>query len=105
VQDVAFNLIRLSGLEPHKDIQIKYIGLRPGEKLFEELFSQDEPLVATHNPKISIARICENNLETVYSRIEILLGSIYGLSQKQLIEEMMTIVPGYNSKLEVLDVN
>jgi FlaA1/EpsC-like NDP-sugar epimerase len=105
VQDVAFNLIRLSGLEPHKDIQIKYIGLRPGEKLYEELFSQDEPLIATHNPKISIARICETNLESVYVRIESLLTSLYGLSQKQLIEEMMAIVPGYNSKLEVLDLN
>lgn len=104
VQDVAINLIRLSGLEPDKDIKIKYVGLRPGEKLYEELFSNDEPLVPTHNPKISIANIPDNNIEAVYSEIERILSSLYSLSQKQLIEEMMNIVPGYKSKLEVLDL-
>ncbi len=103
VLDVALNLIRLSGLEPHKDIKIKYIGLRPGEKLFEELFSCDEPMISTHNPKISIARISENNLETVYSRIEMILGSLYELSHQQLVKEMKDIVPGYKGHPELID--
>jgi FlaA1/EpsC-like NDP-sugar epimerase len=104
VLDVAINLIRLSGLEPYKDIKIKYIGLRPGEKLFEELFSCDEPMISTHNPKISIAQIPEHNLETVYSRIEIILGSLYDLSSQQLVEEMKDIVPGYKGHHELIDL-
>jgi len=70
VLDVALNLIRLSGLEPHKDIKIKYIGLRPGEKLFEELFSVDEPMIATHHPKISIAQVSDNDYDLISARID-----------------------------------
>ncbi len=104
VLDVAFNLIRLSGLEPHKDIKIKFVGLRPGEKLYEELFSKDEPLVSTHHPKISIARIPDIDLETVYTRVEIILNCLYNLSQRKIIEEMKEIVPGYKSKMELIDL-
>jgi FlaA1/EpsC-like NDP-sugar epimerase len=103
VLDVAINLIRLSGLEPYKDIKIKYIGLRPGEKLYEELFSTDEPLIATHHPKISIASIPDNDLSLIHSRIETILASLYELSSHKLIDEMKKIVPGYKTRLEVID--
>jgi FlaA1/EpsC-like NDP-sugar epimerase len=101
VLDVATNLIRLSGLEPYKDIKIKFIGLRPGEKLYEELFSEDEPMVPTHNPKISIAKIADSDFETIYFKIDKILGALYELSEKQVIEEMQEIVPGYRSKIEL----
>jgi FlaA1/EpsC-like NDP-sugar epimerase len=104
VLDVAVNLIRLSGLEPHRDIKIKFIGLRPGEKLYEELFSKDEPLISTHHPKISIAQIPDNDLETVYTRVEIILNCLYELSPIKIIDEMKEIVPGYKSKLELIDL-
>ena len=103
VLDVAVNLIRLSGLEPYKDIKIKYIGLRPGEKLYEELFSSDEPLLPTHHPKISIAQTSDNNLELISSRIDKISELLYELSGEQLIKEMKKIVPGYKSKLELLE--
>jgi FlaA1/EpsC-like NDP-sugar epimerase len=104
VLDVAMNLIRLSGLEPHKDIKIKFIGLRPGEKLYEELFSVDEPMVPTHHPKISIAQIADNDLEIIYSKIDKILGLLYKMSETKVIEEMQEIVPGYKSKFELINL-
>jgi FlaA1/EpsC-like NDP-sugar epimerase len=102
VLDVAINLIRLSGFEPHKDIKIKYIGLRPGEKLYEELFASNEPMMPTHHPKISIAQVSENNPELTYERIDKLLSAFNKMSDTELIEEMQEIVPGYRSKFELI---
>ncbi len=103
VMDVAINLIRLSGLEPHKDIKIKFIGLRPGEKLYEELFSEDEPMMQTHNPKISIARVAERDFELINSKIENLLDLLYKRTDAEVIEEMKEIVPEYISKYEMIN--
>ena len=104
VLDVAMNLIRLSGLEPHKDIKIKYVGLRPGEKLYEELFADDEPMMPTHNPKISIAQVPDNDFEKINTRIDLILASLSQMSETKVIEEMQEIVPGYKSKFELIDL-
>jgi FlaA1/EpsC-like NDP-sugar epimerase len=102
VMDMAMNLIRLSGLEPHNDIKIKYTGLRPGEKLFEELFSEGEQPLPTHHPKISIAGVEENNFDEVVRKIERILNSLYKISETKLLAEMKEIVPGYKSKFETV---
>jgi FlaA1/EpsC-like NDP-sugar epimerase len=102
VIDVALNLIRLSGLVPHKDIKIKYIGLRPGEKLYEELFAVDEPMIPTHHPKISIAQVADYDYNLLSGKISKILGSLNEITETRIIEEMQEIVPGYKSKFEVL---
>jgi FlaA1/EpsC-like NDP-sugar epimerase len=102
VLDVALNLIRLSGLEPHKDIQIKYVGLRPGEKMYEELFSENEPMIPTHHPKISIAQVADTDYKIISSKIDYILGSLDKTSETMVIEEMQEIVPGYKSKFELV---
>jgi FlaA1/EpsC-like NDP-sugar epimerase len=56
IDDLAKDMIRLSGLKPGEDIQIKYTGLRPGEKLFEELLLREEGIAATKNDRIYIAK-------------------------------------------------
>ncbi len=105
VMDVALNLIRLSGLEPYKDIQIKYIGLRPGEKLYEELFALDEPMIPTHHPKISIAQIADSDFNSINTKIDKILSSINKMTEAMVIEEMQEIVPGYVSKFELIGQN
>ncbi|HZG01653.1 MAG TPA: nucleoside-diphosphate sugar epimerase/dehydratase, partial [Chitinophagales bacterium] len=59
IADLARKMIALSGLEPDRDIKIEYSGLRPGEKLYEELLAQHENTVPTHHPKIKIAKVRE----------------------------------------------
>jgi FlaA1/EpsC-like NDP-sugar epimerase len=79
------------------------IGLRPGEKLYEELFSADEPLIHTHHPKISIAQVASYDFETIGSKIDIILNSLSKMSETKVIEEMQEIVPGYKSKFELIN--
>ena len=98
--DIANNLIRLSGLEPGVDIKIAYTGLRPGEKLYEELFSNNEPQLPTYHPKINIAKVSDLDPLKVNESIESLLARLYDLSGKEVIQEMQKIVPEYISKYE-----
>jgi FlaA1/EpsC-like NDP-sugar epimerase len=103
ILDIATKLIQLSGFEPYEDIDIVFTGLRAGEKLYEELFSVDEPQVPTHNPKISIARLVETDYESLLKKINETLRTIYDKTGSELIEDMMEIVPGYNSKFELVN--
>lgn len=103
ILDIAIRLIQLSGLEPYEDIEIKYTGLRPGEKLFEELFADTEQQLPTHNPKISIARVADADYDTIYLKINNTLNSIYKKSGAEIIEAMKEIVPGYTSKFELIN--
>jgi FlaA1/EpsC-like NDP-sugar epimerase len=94
---LAKKLIHLSGLEPDEDIKIKFIGLRPGEKLYEELFSTEEHQLPTHNPKISIAKIAEADFDCIIPKINETLITIYDKSGLEVVEAMKEIVPGYSS--------
>ena len=70
IYDLAYNLIKLSGLEPNKDIEIKVTGLRPGEKLYEERLMDEEGLQTTDNGLISIARPIEMDEEGLFNTLE-----------------------------------
>ncbi len=97
ILDIATKLIHLSGLEPYEDIDIKFIGLRPGEKLYEELFSGDEEQLPTHNPQISIARVADTDYNCILPKINNALFTIYQKSGPEVVETMKEIVPGYTS--------
>jgi FlaA1/EpsC-like NDP-sugar epimerase len=103
ILDIAMKLIHLSGLEPYDDIDIKFIGLRPGEKLYEELISDDETPMPTHHPKITIARVMETDYEYMLAKINDTLDTIYNKTGFEVIEAMQAIVPGYKSKYEMIN--
>ena len=95
IADMARNLIRLSGYEPDVDIKIVYTGLRPGEKLFEELLMKEEGLQSTDNHLIHIGRPIEMNDEQFIADLEELRRACEGESGdiKEIVER---IVPTYH---------
>lgn len=106
VLDIAKNMVRLSGLEVGKDIQIKFVGLRPGEKLYEELLCDKENNLPTHHPKIMIAKVAHTDFDTISSSINQFEKHIKSQNNVDIVKLMKTIVPEYisqNSIYEVLD--
>ncbi len=108
ILNLAKRMIRLSGLEPDEDIQIKFTGLRPGEKLFEELLNDTEKTKPTHHPKILIAQVKPQSLDEISLAISELKELIVTASPIDLVRFLKSLVPEYtsqNSKFEVLDQN
>ena len=70
IYDLAVNLIRLSGLMPGKDIEIKEVGLRPGEKMYEELLMDDEELIPTQHSEIRISTAEADKMEEIKDKLE-----------------------------------
>jgi len=106
IQDLAIRMIKLSGLVPHVDIKITYTGLRPGEKLYEELLSDDAKTLPTHNEKILISK--DPNME--FADIEKYANQIVKAALRrekiQVVQLLKEIVPEFksnNSVYEVLD--
>ncbi len=93
--DLARKLIKLSGFEPDEDIKIEFTGLRPGEKLYEELLMAEEGLMATRNDKIFIAHPVSTDLAVLKRELEI-LKEITQSSSEDISEYIKSIVPTYN---------
>ena len=107
IVDLAKNMIRLSGLELGKDIEIIYTGLRPGEKLYEELLNDAEKTIPTHHPKIMKAMEREGEL-SLYEQIDALIKNVNCESNHELVKRMKQIVPEFisnNSTFSELDKN
>lgn len=97
IYDLAENLIRLSGYIPNEEIEIKVTGLRPGEKLYEELLMNEEGLSETPHKKIFIGRPGEFNLEKVKNNINTLLDVVKLGNKEKLREKLQEVVPTYKN--------
>ncbi|MEQ8476352.1 nucleoside-diphosphate sugar epimerase/dehydratase [Fulvivirga sp.] len=102
--DLAKKMIRLSGYEPFKDIDIIFTGLRKGEKLYEELLADKENTLPTHNQKILIAKVATPNFETIKHGVEELEGLLTQHSDLALVSAMKKMVPEYKSNRSVYEV-
>ncbi len=103
IADLAKNLILLSGLQPDRDIEIQFTGLRPGEKMFEELNLQDERLVLTSHPKIR-SYVSHHNPDI--RQIEAFIGRLEQAAERQDISNLLLtlkeLIPDYNPGSELL---
>jgi FlaA1/EpsC-like NDP-sugar epimerase len=95
--DLAKKMIRLAGLVPEKDIEIKIIGLRPGEKLYEELLNDNSKTVTTYNSKIMIAREKEEDYAFLINKIDELIAITTKNNHIELVSKMKEIVPEFVS--------
>lgn len=103
ILDLARNMIRLAGFQPDKDIQITFTGLRPGEKLYEEVLNKKETTLPTSNNKIMIARIREYDFDVVQQDIEQLIAKARVGNAMQTVAQMKHIVPEYKSKNSIFE--
>ena len=106
IYDLARKMIKLSGLQVGKDIEIEVIGLRPGEKLFEELFTDKEYLEETHHPKILKASVEKFTFDELKDRLDMLSQVLINDDNHGLVRMLKSMVPEYkseNSEFKVLD--
>lgn len=108
ILDLAEKMIKLSGLKPYEDIDIIFSGLRPGEKLYEELLATKENSLETHHPKITRAKIRTYDPAEVNLAIEGIISSLASAQDMSIVTGIKNLVPEYlskNSKFEKLDVH
>lgn len=107
IYDLAEKMIRLSGLVLGQDISIVETGLRPGEKLYEELLSNHETTLPTHHPKIMIAKVSNGTGDAGKEVFESLsYGALNGVSDVELVGILKSLIPEYkseNSDYAILD--
>jgi len=104
IDEMARKMIRLYGYEPERDIEIKYTGLRPGEKMFEELLSDGENLLPTHNASILIARVRTADPEMIQYAYQDLKKMIAEKQNEQsFIQKLQKLVPEYNTKTNIFE--
>jgi FlaA1/EpsC-like NDP-sugar epimerase len=104
--DLAKKMIKLAGFIPDKDIKIEIVGLRPGEKLYEELLNDTSKTIPTHHEKIMIAEEIQDEFENLHNEINELIGIANFFNNDDIVAKMKTIVPEFismNSTFEVLD--
>ena len=98
ITTLAENLIRMYGKVPYKDVEIKFTGLRPGEKLFEELLMNEEGLKSTENKKIFIGNQISIDEEYLIKKLEQLKAAADGNDSNGVVSKLAEIVPTFNHK-------
>ena len=104
--DLAKKIIRLAGYTPYKEIDIKVIGLRPGEKLYEELLNENSSTLPTYNDKIMIAKVETYDYDKICNDISELLEFSNSQNKDAIVKKMKAIVPEFismNSDYKKLD--
>ena len=107
IVDLAERMIRLAGYVPNEDIKIKFIGLRPGEKLYEEVLSNEENTIPTENAKIRVAKVREYRWEDVRASYRELEELALAVKIEDTVRLMKRIVPEFkskNSRFEKMDI-
>jgi len=95
IVNLAEQMIRLSGLKPGKDIEINFIGLRPGEKMHEELFYGSEALADTEHPKIMLAAAQMIDGETIQEQLSQMKKSCSTKADQDSIRSLKELIPEY----------
>lgn len=106
IVDLARKMVKLAGLTPDVDIEIVYSGLRPGEKLYEELLNEEEKTIPTHHSKIKISKVRQYPYDQVVSDINELVALNKNGDDLKIVSKMKKIVPEFlskNSRFEKLD--
>ena len=106
IADMARKMIQLAGLTPDVDVKLQYTGLRPGEKLYEELLANDENTLQTHHPKILIAKVREYAFEPIRNQLLELITLATGGHGWEVVRFMKQMIPEFrsnNSTYEKLD--
>ena len=106
IYDLAKRMIKLSGLKPYTDIDIVETGLRPGEKLYEELLNDKEITDSTKHKRIMIGKVRKYDYDEVTPKIENLIDMAWKFNDEKIVAAMKEIIPEYisqNSKFETLD--
>ncbi len=106
IMDLAIKMIKLAGFTPNKQIEIKITGLRPGEKLFEELLSDKSKTLPTHHKKIMIAQDQPGDYEKICLSVAQIIESASDLKGNDVVARLKKLVPEFksnNSNFEVLD--
>ena len=104
--DLAKKMIKLAGFIPDKEIKIKIVGLRPGEKLYEELLNDTSKTLPTYHNKIMIAQEIQDEYENLHTEVDELIGIADFYDNDDIVAKMKKIVPEFksmNSAFEVLD--
>ena len=101
--NLAKKMITLSGMRLDRDIEIKFTGLRPGEKLYEELLSTDENTLPTHHPKILIAKVSVPSYAYMDIQMNLIQDVLVVGDNNELVSKIKEVIPEYKSNNSIFE--